>query len=176
VILRCVVQSLLGAVVSVRHQCLDRLDIAAQLVGDHDPRLAELSDQPLDKPLGCFSVSSRLHENVEDVPFRVDGTPQPMFLPSNRDNDLIQMPFVIGARTIAPDAICEMRTKAINLQPGRVPADNHTALGQKVFDIGPAHCEAMVSPNSVRNDVAREPEALQAQHIGWDFHDVEITR
>ncbi len=85
------------------HLCFDRIDIAAQLVGGHDPRLAELIDQPSGKPLGCSSVSSRLHENVEDVPFDVDGTPQPMFLPSNRDNDLIQMPFVLGARTIAPD-------------------------------------------------------------------------
>ena len=71
--------------------------------------------------------------------FRVDGTPQPMFLPSNRDNNLIQMPFVVGARTIAPDAICEMWTKAIDPQPHRVPADNHTALGQQVFDVGHVH-------------------------------------
>jgi hypothetical protein len=78
-----VIQSLVGAVVSVRCQCFDRLDKAAQLVGDHDPRLVELSDQPFGKPLGCFSVSSRLHENIEDVPIGVDGTPQPMFLPSN---------------------------------------------------------------------------------------------
>jgi hypothetical protein len=85
-----------GAVISVRRQCFDRLDIAAQLVGDHDPRFAELIDQPLEKPLGCFNFSLRLRENVEDVPFRFDGTPQPMFFPSNRDNDLIQMPFVIG--------------------------------------------------------------------------------
>jgi hypothetical protein len=164
-----------GAVVSVRGQCFDRLYIAAQLVGDHDPRLAELSDQPLEKPLGCFSVSSRLHENVEDVPFRVDGTPQPMFLPSNRDNNLIQMAFVIGARTIAPDAICEMWTKAIDPQPDRFPADDHTALGQQVFDVGRAHCEAMVSPNSVCDDFAREPETLQAQQTGRGFHDFEIT-
>jgi hypothetical protein len=129
----------LGAVVSIRRQCFDRLDIAAQLVGDHDPRLAELSDQPLEKPLGSISVSSRLHENAEDVPFRVDGTLQPMFLPSNRDINLIQMPFVIGVRTIAMDAICEMWTKAIDPQPDRFPADNHTALGQEVFDVGRAH-------------------------------------
>jgi hypothetical protein len=152
-----------------------RVEIAAQLVGDHDPRLAVLSDQPLEKPLGCFSVSSRLHENVEDVPFRVDGTPQPMFLPSNRDNNLIQVPFVVGARTIAPDAICEMWTKAIDPQSDRFPADNHTTLGQQVFDDGRADGEAMVSPNSVCDDFAREPEALQAQHTGWNFHDVEIT-
>jgi hypothetical protein len=86
-----------------------------------------------------------------------------MFLPSNGDNDLIQMPFVIGASTIAPDAICEMWTKAIDPRPDRVPADNHTALGQQVFDVGRAH--------SVRNDFAREPKALQAQHSGWDFND-----
>jgi hypothetical protein len=66
----------------------------------------------------------------------------------------IQMPFVIGARTVAPDAICEMRTKAIDPQPDRFPADNHTALGQQVFDVSRAHCEAMVSPNSVCDDFA----------------------
>jgi hypothetical protein len=70
------------------------------------------------------------------------------------------MPFVIGARTIAPDAICEMWTKAIDPQPDRFPANHHTALGQQVFDVGRAHCEAMVSPNSVCDDFAREPEAL----------------
>jgi hypothetical protein len=85
-----------GAVVSVRRQCFDRLDIAAQLVADNDPRLAELIDQPLEKPLCSFSILSRLYENVEGVPIRVDGTPQQMLFPSNRDNDLIQMPFVIG--------------------------------------------------------------------------------
>ncbi|MFT7448874.1 MAG: galactitol-specific phosphotransferase system IIC component [Glaciecola sp.] len=62
-----------------------------------------------------------------------------MFLPSNRDINLIQMPFVIGVRTIAMDAICEMWTKAIDPQPDRFPADNHTALGQEVFDVGRAH-------------------------------------
>jgi hypothetical protein len=79
-----------------------------------------------------------------------------MFLPSNPDNDLIQMPFVVGARTLAPDAICEMWTKAIDPQPDRFPADNHTAPGQQVLDVGRAHCEAVASPNSVRDDCARE--------------------
>jgi hypothetical protein len=96
-----------------------------------------------------------------------------MFLTSNRDNDLIQMPFFIWARTIAPDAICKMWTKAIDPRPDCFPADNHTALGQQVFDVGRAYCDAMVSPNGVCDDFAREPEALQAQHAGWDFHDVE---
>ncbi len=35
----------------------------------------ELSDQPLEKPLGCLSVSPRLQENVEDIPFRADRPP-----------------------------------------------------------------------------------------------------
>jgi len=99
-----------------------------------------------------------------------------MFFSSNQDNDLIQMPFVVGARTIAPDAICEMWTKAIDPQPDRLPADNHTALGQQVFDVGPAHCAAMVSPNSVLDDFPREPKALQAQYTGWDLNDFEIAR
>jgi hypothetical protein len=57
----------------------------------------------------------------------------------------------------------------------RFPADNHIALGQQVFDVGRAYCYAMVSPNGLCADLARELEALQAQHTGWDFHDVEIA-
>jgi hypothetical protein len=68
-----------------------------------------------------------------------------------------------------------MWTKAIDPQPDRVPAENQTALGQQVFDVGRAHGEAMVSPNSVCVDFAREPEALQVQHTRWHFHYVVIT-
>ncbi len=97
------------------------------------------------------------------------------FLPRNWDDNFVEMPFVVGTRAIAPDAICEMRTKAIDPQPDRFPADNHTPFSQQVLNVGCAHCEAVVGPNSVRDDFARETEAFQARHTGWDVHDVEVV-
>lgn len=59
-----------------------------------------------------------------------------------------------------PKEICEMGIKSIDPQPDRLSADNHTPLGPQVFDVDPAHWEAMVGQNSVRDDFAREGEAL----------------
>ena len=96
-----------------------------------------------------LGVSSRLRENIEDVAIRVDGAPNPVFLTSNWDNDFIKIPFVVGTKAIAPNAICEMRAKLFVPQPDRFPADNHAPFNQKVFDVGGAHSEVVVSPNSV---------------------------
>lgn len=125
--------------IGVGCQNFDWLDVAAQFIGDQDPRRPELSDQPLDKPPCCPSVSSRLHENIEDVPVGVDGAPKSVFLASNWDSNLDGVPFVVGTRAIAPDAICEMRTKAINPQPDRFPADNYTPFSQQVLNVGCAY-------------------------------------
>ena len=40
-----VVQAFVGAVVSVRGQCLDRFDLATQFIGDDDAWLATLGNQ-----------------------------------------------------------------------------------------------------------------------------------
>lgn len=161
--------------VGVRCQSFDRLNVAAQFVSNQEPRRPELSDQPLDKPPCCLGVSSRLYKNIEYVPVGVYGAPKPAFLTSNLDDNFFEMPFVVGTRAIAPDAIGEMRTKAINPQPDRFPADNHTRFSQQVLNVGCAYSEAVVSPNSVRDDFAREAEAFQARHTEWDLHDVEIV-
>jgi hypothetical protein len=72
-------------------------------------------------------------------------------------------------KTNAPAAICEMWTKASDLEPDCFPAYNHTAFGHQVFDVGRAHCDAMVRPNSIYDDFASKLEAPQAQDAGWGF-------
>ena len=59
-------------------------------------------------------IHSSLHENVEYVAICVDSTPQPMFLAADCDDDFVQVPFVVGQRSIPADAVCEMSPKAVD--------------------------------------------------------------
>src|SRR5260370_25908378 len=73
--------------------------VAPQLVGDEHTRgstllLEELAEQAL----GGLLVAPALDENIENEAVLVDGTPEPMLLPGDADDDLIQVPFVATAR------------------------------------------------------------------------------
>ena len=47
--------------------------VAGQLVGDNHPRhIPQALEQFTEKPLGCFGVSPRLHQDVEHVAVLVD--------------------------------------------------------------------------------------------------------
>ena len=134
----------MGPVVSVRGQCFNRFDITAQFVGDDDPWFAKPCNQSLENPLGSFGIPAGLYKNIENVSIRVDRTPQPMFLVTDRDHNFVHVPLVVRQRTIPSNAICEVSAKAIDPQPDRFPADNHTPSCQQVFNICRAICEAMV--------------------------------
>ncbi|SMD09127.1 hypothetical protein SAMN06295998_12916 [Primorskyibacter flagellatus] len=99
-----------------------------------------------------------------------------MLLATDRDNDFVQMPFVVGAGAIAPDAIRNMPTKSIDTQPDGFPADNHAPLSQKVLDVSRAQRETVVRPNSVGNDFARVSETLEAMQTGRSSHAAKIVR
>src|ERR1700751_4658136 len=82
--------------------------VALQLVGDEHTRgspmlLEELAEQAF----GGLLVASALDENIENEAVLVDGTPQPMLLPGNPDDNLIEVPFVATARRAPTDAIGE---------------------------------------------------------------------
>ena len=54
-----IIQPFVSPVVGLRCRGVDGLDVAAQLVRDHDPWLTKLSDQSFEKPLGrlCTRIS-----------------------------------------------------------------------------------------------------------------------
>ena len=108
-----IVQTLVGAMIRARCQFTDGLDVTAQLVGDHDPWFAEQGDQSLEEPLCGLCVSACLHENIEHVAICVDRAPQPMFLAVDRDDNFIEVPLVVGSRTVPTDALSEVLTKAV---------------------------------------------------------------
>jgi hypothetical protein len=171
-----VVEALVRAVVGVRGQRLNRPDIAAQFVRDDDPRLTKPRYKSFEKALCRFGIPPRLHKNIKNVSTRVDCALQPVLLATDRDHDFVHVPLVVRSRSIPPDAICKMRAKTINSKPGCFPAYNHATLGEKILDICRAQREPMISPDRVGDDLTRVAAALQARHIGWNIHGVDLPR
>ena len=77
------------------HDLLLRSVIRPKLVGDHHPWRTALPLQQLaHQTLGCLGVVAALHQNIENETVLIDGTPQPMLLPTDRNDGLVEMPFV----------------------------------------------------------------------------------
>ncbi|OAN97466.1 hypothetical protein A8B74_11775 [Sulfitobacter geojensis] len=72
---------------------------------------------------------------IENIAICFNCAPQPVLLATDRDYNLVQMPFVVWARAITPDATREMATKSIDPQPDGIPADYHASLCKQVFNI-----------------------------------------
>ena len=65
------------------------------------------------------------------------------------------MPFADRTGPVAPYAIGEVAAKAVDPLTNGFAADDHTALGQKFFDIGRAEDEPMIDPDRICDDLAR---------------------
>ena len=89
--------------------------VALQLVGDeHTGGSTLLSEQLPEQTFGGLLVAPALDENIENEAVLVDGTPEPMLLPGDADDNLIEVPFVATARRSPTDPVGEFRP---NLRP-----------------------------------------------------------
>jgi hypothetical protein len=105
-VFRAVIQIPVLAMLHPRQQLLLRGAIAFQLVGDDHPRHVRQSLQQLtEELLGRFLVATTLHQDIEDVPVRVNGAPEVVPLAIDREEDFIQMPCVAGSGTPALELI-----------------------------------------------------------------------
>ena len=91
--LRAVVRVLIGAVKHRWHHRATGGRVTAQLVGDQASRHLPLGLQQLAKESHRgVPISSRLHEDVEDVTVLIHGTPQVLLATLDRDEHLVEMP------------------------------------------------------------------------------------
>lgn len=154
----------MDAVVSPGGQTHDQLYIAAQLVRDYHTWTAELSDQAGQKALCGFGIASRLHQDVECVPIGVHRLPQPVLHAIDRDQDLVQVPLVVWARSIPANTSSKMCAEPVDPKADGFAADDDALLRQQVLDICLAEHKAMVSPDNIGDDRAGKTKALQARH------------
>ena len=94
-----------------------RSKIAAQFVGDHHTRLAELCNEPCQKALCRFGISAGLHQDVERVAIGIHGPPQPVFPATDRNDHLLQMPSARRRWPLSQDAGGEILAKTVDPKP-----------------------------------------------------------
>lgn len=107
-----------------------------------------------------------MDEDIKSISVRTHGPPEPAFPTLDRDNHFVQMPFVGHGWSVSPDAIGKMAAKAVDPLPDRFPADRHTALREKIFNISGAERKAVVEPDGIGDDLARKTQPLKARHLG----------
>ena len=101
--LRAVIRVLIGAVKHRRHHRATGGRVTAQRVGDQASRHVPLGLQQLAKEAHrSVPISSRLHEDVEDVTGLIHGAPQVLLATLDRDKHLVEMPGVSEPATSAP--------------------------------------------------------------------------
>src|SRR6201997_3860135 len=128
--------------------------VALQLVGDEHTRcsallLEELSEQAF----GGLLVAPALDENIENQAVLVDGTPEPMLLPGDADDDLIEVPFVATERRSLTDAASEFPAEFEAPLPDRLVRHRNVAGGQHLLDHPQAQREPEIQPYRVADDL-----------------------
>src|SRR6201987_1217911 len=117
--------------------------VALQLVGDEHTRCAALLLEELaEHAFGGLLVAPALDENIENEAVLVDGTPEPMLLPGDADDHLIEVPFVATARRSPPDAVGEFPAEFEAPLPDRLVRHRDAAGSQHLLD----HAQAQREP------------------------------
>src|SRR5258708_24722982 len=89
-----------------RQDFASRRAITLQLIrDDHARNVLQPFEKLTEKSLGSILVASALHEDVEDIAVLVHCSPQVMPLATDREKDLVQMPFVATTRATATQFI-----------------------------------------------------------------------
>ena len=107
--------------------------------------------------LGRMLIPPWLHQNVEHVP--INRAPQILQLARNPEEDFVEMPAVTGTRAAGahPPSVGLTELQA-PFADGFV-GEYYPALGHHLLDIAEAEAEAEVQPDTVADNLGREPMA-----------------
>jgi hypothetical protein len=111
-------------------------------------------------------IPLRLHEEIQNLALIVDGTPQPMSLPSDNDGHFIEVPIVAGRWSHMTQVSSNWRTKFEEPAPDALVGNIEAPLGKQILHISIAQGKPGVKPNRVANDVRWKAVAA----IGNRFH------
>src|SRR5258706_3270758 len=150
-----VVEALVLTMLDPGHDLLLGSGVALQLVGDQHTRgstllLEELAEQAL----GGLLVAPALDENIKNEAVLVDGTPEPMLLPREADDELIEVPFVATARRSPTDTVGEFSAEFETPLPDRLVRHRDAAGGQHLLDHAQAQREPKIQPYRGADDLS----------------------
>jgi hypothetical protein len=130
--------------------------IACQLVGDNHPRhIPQTLEQFMEKPLGCFGVSPRLHQDVEHVAVLVNRTPQIAPLAIDLDEHLIEVPFVARAGSARAQLVGVVLSECGTPGADRLVGDHHPAGQQQFLNVAQAQRKPVIQPQLDRMELVQ---------------------
>ena len=110
--------------------------VGALLVGRHPRRREALFAQQLAHQLdGRRPVSSTLDQDLKDLAFVVDGTPQIHVLACDPNDHFVEMPAIARSRTAPSQAPSDCRSEFEHPTANALVGDVKAALGKQFFDI-----------------------------------------
>ncbi len=105
-ILRAVVPPFVLPVLDARQDLPLGCPIAGELIRDDDARyVREILEQQAEELLGGGLIQSALDQDVEHIPVLVDGAPEIVLIAVDRNEHLVQAPFVASARATTAQRI-----------------------------------------------------------------------
>jgi len=150
-----VVEAFVLSVLDARHDLPLGGGVALQLVGDEHTRCPTLSLEELaEQALGGLRVAPALDEDIENEAILVDGTPKPMLLPGDADDDLVKVPLVATARRSPTDAVGEFPAEFQAPLPDRLMRHRYAAGGQHLLDHAQAQREPKIQPYRIADDLS----------------------
>lgn len=108
------------------------------------------------KPPRSCSVSAALNENVEDEAVLINGTPEPMFPATDRDHNLVQMPFIATRRSPKANAARIFPTEFLRPAANSFVAHIDAPSGEHFFNHPKAQWEPKIEPDGVSDHLGRK--------------------
>ena len=159
-ILGAIVEPFVLAMFEIHAHVVARRGVGTELVGNQNAGSARLfADELAQKPLRRSAISSALNQRVDDEAVLIDGSPKPVFLAIDRDNDLIQMPLIAQLRRASADTISEISSKLLAPTPHGFMADDNVTRRQKVFDHSQTRRKSIIQLHRVGDDLGGETMA-----------------
>ena len=100
----------------------------------------------------CSLTAPSLHEQIEDLAFVVDRTPEPESPTHDHHGHLIEVPSRRWPRASAAKFSREQRPELQDPSPHRFVGDIQTALREQILDVAIAEREAHIKPNGMPDD------------------------
>jgi len=110
--------------------------VGAQLVSRHPRRREALFAEQLAHQLdGRRPVSTTLDQDLEDLAFVVDGTPQIHAFTRDPDDHFVEMPAIAWSRTAPPQTPSDRRSEFEYPTANALVGDVEPTLGKQLLDI-----------------------------------------